>query len=107
LIASNDPADDGDRALVAERFVAEVPHFDEEHEGWVMERSVELAQAFGGPSAIPGLVSRLTLPADPSQSNLDARVNAIDALARITGWDARTPDRAIEDVAADYISACK
>jgi hypothetical protein len=107
LIASNDPADEGDRALVAERFVAEVPYFDEAYERWVMERDVELAQAFGGPSAIPGLVSRLTLPADPSQANLDTRVTAIDALARITGWDARTPDRPIEDVAADYISACR
>ena len=87
------------------RFAAAVPHFDEPFHGWVMERHVDLARFLGTPAMIAGLLTRLAVTA-PDRSKLDARVNAVDALARITGWDARA-GASIEDAAARYLAACK
>ncbi len=95
----------GDRQLFAERFAAAVPHFDDAFAWWVMERYVDLARYLGSPATIPGLLTRLTF-ATPDRSKVDAREGAVDALARITGWDART-GATIEQAAARYLVECK
>jgi hypothetical protein len=94
-----------DRRLFTDRFAAAVPHFDDDFYWWVMERYIDLARHLGTPATIPGLLTRLTF-AKPDRSKLDARADALDALARITGWDAR-PGASPEAAAARYLAACK
>ncbi len=94
-----------DRALFAERFNVSVAHFDEPFYWWVMERYVELARYFGTRAIIPGLLTRLVV-ATPDRSKVDARTDALEALALITGWDAR-PGVSVEDAAAAYRRECK
>jgi hypothetical protein len=96
---------DADRKLFAERFNAAVPHFDDEYFWWVMERYVDLARELGTNATIAGLLTRLVV-AKPDRSKVDARADALDALARITGWDAR-PGNTVEEAASAYLSGCK
>jgi len=97
---------DADRALFAERFAAAVPHFDDEFSWWVMERFVDLARFVGDRTTIPGLLTRMTVT-KPDRSKVDARTAAIDALAKITGWDARVPKASDEEVGKRYLAGCK
>ena len=99
------PASDDDRALFAARFIAAVPHFDEEFYWWVMESYVDLTRFLGDERAIEGLLTRMTI-VKPDRSKRDARVHAVEALARITGWDARS-DTSIERAAKAYVATCK
>ncbi|MBA2541141.1 MAG: hypothetical protein H0V17_15985, partial [Deltaproteobacteria bacterium] len=102
--AAGTPATD-DRALFTERFNAAVPRFDADFSWWVMERFVELARHFGTRAIIPGLLTRLVVT-KPDRSKVDARADALAALAQITGWDART-GVSVEDAAAAYRRECK
>ncbi len=96
-----------DRALFIERFLAAVPHFDDTFYWWVMERYVDLARFLGTRQTIAGLLTRL-LVADPtSRSKVDARADAVDAIANITGWDARDGGRSVEDAALAYLAQCR
>jgi hypothetical protein len=101
---------DPDRALFAERFLAAAPHFDDEYAWWVMERMVDLSRALGSRALIPALLTRLVVD-EPTRSRVDARRDAVDALARITGWDARGGPAGArssdEDAAAAYLAACR
>lgn len=99
-------ADDDDRRFFAAAFVAAVPHFDDDYAWWVMERYVDLARYLGTPPVIAGLLTRLVVPAKANRSHLDARTNALDALAKITGWDART-GKSVAEAARAYLDACK
>jgi hypothetical protein len=94
-----------DRLLFAERFNADVPHFDDEFHWWVMERFVSLARFLGSPRVIAGLVTRLTIR-EPDRSRVDARADALAALATITGWDARDGGKSEEDAALLYRAEC-
>lgn len=94
-----------DRKLFEERFVAAVPYFDTDSFWWVMERYVELARDFGTRVVIGGLLTRLVIT-DPDRSKLDARVDALEAIARISGWDAR-PGVTVEAAAAAYLRECR
>lgn len=103
-------ADDDDRAFFAASFAAAVPHFDDDYFWWVMERYVDLARFLGTPATIRGLLTRLTLPAKANRSQIDARADALDALAKITGWDARkgkSSPQALSAAAKAYLAACK
>jgi hypothetical protein len=97
---------DDDRALFAERFAASVPHFDDQLYWWVMERYVDLARFLGNRTTIAGLLTRLVVTED-DRSKVDARTDAIEALANITGWDARTPKASDEEVGKRYLAGCK
>jgi hypothetical protein len=99
------PATEDDRRLFAERFAAAVPHFDDQLSWWMTERYVELARYLGSPPTLAGLLTRLVVK-QPDRSKLDARANAIAAIAGITGWDARTSSN-MEEAAARYLAACK
>jgi hypothetical protein len=100
-------ADDDDRAFFAASFTAAVSHFDEDFSWWVMERYVDLARFLGTPAVIGGLLTRLTLPAKADRSKIDARADALDALAKITGWDARKSTASPEAAAKAYLDTCK
>jgi hypothetical protein len=99
-------ADDDDRAFFAASFVAAVPHFDDGGYWWVMERYVDLARFLGTRAVIGGLLTRLTVPAKADRSKIDARADALDALAKITGWDARK-GKSVDTAAKAYLDACK
>ena len=103
--AAGTPSDD-DRALFNARFAASVPHLDDPFYWWVTERLVDLARYLGSPATITGLLTRLTV-AKPDRSKLDTRANAVDALARITGWDARSGGRSVADAAKLYLAECQ
>ena len=100
-------ADQDDRAFFAASFNAAVPHFDDQFYWWVMERYVDLARFLGTPAVIGGLLTRLTVTEPDRRSQVDARADALDALARITGWDARKTTKSVEDAAAAYLAECK
>jgi hypothetical protein len=99
-------ADDDDRAFFAASFAAAVPHFDEDFSWWVMERYVDLARFLGTRAVIGGLLTRLTVTDKANRSKVDARTDALDALAKITGWDARK-GKSVEAAAKAYLDACK
>ncbi len=105
LPTSAGTANDDDRALFAARFTAAVPHFDEQFYWWVMERYVDLARFLGDDRAIEGLLTRMTI-GKSDRSKVDARVNALAALAKITGWDARN-NASVESAAKAYLATCK
>lgn len=98
---------DEDRALFAERFAASVPHFEDEFYWWVMERYVDLARFLGSRATIAGLLTRMLVTKKEDRPRTDARTNAIDALATITGWDARTKGATDEAVGKLYLAECK
>ena len=97
-------ADDDDRSFFAASFNAAVPHFDDSW--WVMERYVDLARFLGTPKIIGGLLTRLSTT-KLDRSAIDARNGAIDALARITGWDARKTTSSVDAAAEAYLKACR
>jgi hypothetical protein len=103
-MAGVDPTPE-DRDLFAARFRAAVPHFDDEYGWWVMERYVGLARFLGTPATISGLLTRLAIKGT-DRSKVDARADAIAALAYITGWDAREGGRSVEEAAARYLAEC-
>jgi hypothetical protein len=106
LASTKTPADAVDQALFADRFNAMVPFFDEPFHWWVMESYVDLARFLGTPKVIAGLLTRLTIPKPGDRSRTDARRDALEALANITGWDAR--NNVTEDEAAkQYLARCR
>jgi len=107
LASGKAPVDDVDRALFADRFVAAVPSFDEPYHWWVMERYVDLARFLGTPKLIAGLLTRMKVPDPNDRSHVDARRDALEALANITGWDARKPSGSDADAAAAYLKECR
>ncbi|MCC6559076.1 MAG: hypothetical protein IT372_39635 [Polyangiaceae bacterium] len=100
------PTDD-DHAFFSARFNESMPAFDEEPH--VMAGFVSLARYFGDAAIIPGLIARLT-PRSPARRELAARDDALEALARITGWDARRDEqgraRSPELAAAAILEEC-
>lgn len=106
LPANTNPADHDDRLFFAASFNAAVPQFDQPFSWWVMERYVDLARFLGTPAVIGGLLTRLANP-KTDRSAVDARADAVDAIARITGWDARAGGKSVEDAAKAYLNACR
>jgi hypothetical protein len=98
-----------DRAHFAERLADGQTRFDDDFTWWVMERVVGMACSFGSPPVIPMLLSRLA-PQKRNRSSVDAEKDALEAIAGISGWDVRLDEnggeRAVEDVARDYLSEC-
>ncbi len=99
------PTPDVDRALFAERFVADAPHFDDPFYWWVKESLVEMAITLGTPATIPGLVTRLSVRKKDDRSEVDTRADAVKALIQITGWDPK--GKTIEATAAQFAAACR
>lgn len=113
--------EDTDRALFAERWRAARPHFQDEFAWWVRERYVAMASRAGTAELVPDLLAVLqeNAPArgdrEPRTGRLRlragsedrTRVNAVNALAAITGRDlrndARRAPRPIDEVAAAYL----
>ena len=87
------------------RFNSAAPHFDDQFYWWVKERYVDLARYLGTSATVRGLLTRLAT-SKPGRSESDTRANAVDALARITGWDAREGGASVEDAAARYLAEC-
>lgn len=96
-----------DRALFSDRFNAAVPHFDDAFYWWVMERYVDLARSLGTPKVIGGLLTRLTVKDPQDRSQVDARADALQALANITGWNALADHPTAEAAAAEYLAHCR
>jgi hypothetical protein len=93
---------DEDRAFFVDRFLAS---FGPEQGWWVRERFLALASRLGTAELIPAL---LTAAAKPEGRE---PVQAINALAAITGWDIRYDGqgnpRPPADVAREYASECE
>jgi hypothetical protein len=93
---------DEDRAFFVDRFLAS---FGPEQGWWVRERFLALASRLGTPELIPAL---LTAAAKPEGRE---PVQAINALAAITGWDIRYDGkgkpRPPVEVAREYASECE
>lgn len=106
LATTKSAVDADDRALFAERFNATVPNFDKPFNWWVMERYVDLARFLGSPKVIGGLLTRMTVPKANDRSRVDARRDALEALANITGWDARK-GASEEQAAKQYLASCR
>lgn len=106
LASTKAAIDADDRALFTDRFNAAVPHFDEPFRWWVMERYVDLARFLGTPKVIAGLLTRMTVPKPGDRSRTDARRDALEALANITGWDARKGVTE-EEAAKQYLARCR
>jgi len=105
LATARQPPDATDQALFVERFNSAAPHFDDQFYWWVKERYVDLARYLGTSATVRGLLTRLAT-SKPGRSESDTRANAVDALARITGWDAREGGASVEDAAARYLAEC-
>ena len=104
LAPSTAAADADDKRFFAASFNAAVRFFDEPFSWWVMERYVDMARFLGTPAVIGGLLTRLTVTKPGDRSQTDAREDAVDALAKITGWRSGT---SVEDAAQAYLAACK
>ncbi len=107
LATTKTAVDADDRALFADRFNAAVPSFDKPFHWWVMERYVELARYLGSPKVIAGLLTRMTVADPTKRSPVDARQDALEALANITGWDARKTTATDEQAANEYLARCR
>jgi hypothetical protein len=107
LTPTKDAADADDRAFFADRFNAAIPHFDEDFYWWVMERYVDMARFLGTPKIIAGLLTRMTVADPKDRSHVDARHDALEALANITGWDARKNNATDETAAKAYLAQCQ
>jgi hypothetical protein len=107
LATTKTAVDADDRALFAERFNAAVPQFNDTFSWWVMERYVELARYLGTPKVIAGLLTRMTVKDPNDRSQVDARRDALEALATITGWDARKGGVSEEHAATAYLASCR
>lgn len=103
------PATDDDRAFFAERFNDSARRFDESFHWWVTERYVALSKDLGSTDVARALLTRLEFTKS-DRSKVDARADAVEALARITGWDARVDDAGravkVEDAARAYLDEC-
>jgi hypothetical protein len=103
-------ATDEDRAFFAERFNDTIGRFDDDFHWWVTERYVSMARGLGSPLLVPGLLGRLRVASEDDRSTVDARADALEALARITGWDARADERgaarSATEAAEAYRQAC-
>ena len=66
---------------------------------------MDLTRYLSTSGTIRGLVTRLAT-SKPGRSETDTRADAVDALARITGWDAREGGASVEDAAARYLAEC-
>ena len=104
------PVGDEDRDYFAERFNASAVRFDESFHWWVTERYVALSKDFASPALVRTLLTRLAFT-DSDRSKVDARVDAVEALARITQWDARMDQAghpvSVEQAARSYLDACR
>jgi hypothetical protein len=96
-----------DKEFFARQFNAAVPRFDNDFYWWVMERLVAMAKDLGSAEVIDGLLTRLTVTTK-ERSKVDARADAVAALAAITGWDAtQAGTKTVEQAAASYLAACR
>jgi hypothetical protein len=66
-----------------------------------------MVRLLGTRHVIGGLLTRLDVKDPDDRSKVDARADAVEALANITGWDARKTTKTIEAAAAAYLAACK
>jgi hypothetical protein len=101
------PVSDADRAVFADHFLWERPHFDDDFNWWVKERYVTMARTAGSRPLILGLVSLLR--AGDDRSTQDTTRDALAALAAITGWnarDAKEDTERVEQAIADYRREC-
>jgi hypothetical protein len=71
---------------------------------WANDRLLELAATLGSPQLLPSILPSLDHP------NEATRIRAVNALASITGWDARRDAsgklRELAEVVADYKREC-
>lgn len=96
-----------DKEFFARQFNAAVPRFDTELYWWVMERLVAMAKHLGSAEVIDGLLTRLDVTTQ-ERSKIDARADAVAALAAITGWDATEGGKkTVEQAAASYRATCR
>ncbi len=99
---------DEDRALFADHFLHEAPHFDDDFNWWVKERYVAMAKTVGSRALIVPLVSRLKNQDD--RSTKDTTDDALAAMLTITGWDGaerNNPDPAREHRIDAYRRVCR
>ncbi len=93
---------DEDRAFFVDRFLAT---FGPDQGWWVRERFLALASRLGSVELIPALLGAA------AKTEWREPVQAINALAAITGWDIRYDDqgkpRPPADVAREYASECE
>ncbi len=92
---------DEDRAFFVDRFLA---GFGPEQGWWVRERFLALASRLGNAELIPSLLGAAT------KTEGREPVQAINALASITGWDIRYDERGNPrpptEVASQYVAEC-
>jgi hypothetical protein len=110
--SENVPASERERRFFARQFARASEHFGDETAWWVRELYVELARSLGGPDLVPPLLRQLTPagPAGADPSGERTRASVVEALAAITGWDARRepgrPELTIEEAARAYLDEC-
>lgn len=101
------PLDAGARDLFVDRFLADAPTFDEPFHWWVREDFVSAAGDAGDAHLLPTLTRWLPRPTDGDASSLRTRIEAINAIATLSGddrrFDANGKARGVEEVAESYV----
>lgn len=98
----------GVRELFAQRFWAARDRGDDFGKWFIRERFIALTGAFGGDEHVPELMRSVALDGDASVAR--SRVQAINAIAAITGFDRRYEDGVARDpkvVGEELVAACR
>jgi len=113
---TNAPLSDEMRQFFEARFVAAIPHFNDDYFWWVRERFVQLSAHVATKALIPALLPLLVLPSTtkkPTASDKRTQDEAIEAVVALTGWEPRAPapgsaekPRSNEEVAAELAEQC-
>lgn len=111
------PVDEADRAFFAQRMLATFHTTAVDRRGrpqpswWVRERYLAMATRLGSPALVPLLVSLAEERGSGDGPANRPRVEAVNALAFATGFDARFDEagrpRPLEDVVRDYAAECR
>ncbi len=110
--------DEIDRAQFEARFTAEVRHGGA---WWVRERYTSMASVLGTPRLLPPLLKLLRDNAPMAGAHLErtgalkmragsedrTRVQAMNAITALTGFDARGGPRTVDEASAEYLEACR
>lgn len=97
---------EAESSLFASRYAAALQH---RPAAWVEERLLKMAARLGTPDLLPSLVTLAQVPRDAAPDR--RAVAAVNALAAITGWDARFDTegqpRPLAEVAMAYETECR
>jgi len=98
---------DADRELFAAHISSASQRFNARQYWWVKERYAHMSRIYGSKVLIPLLLKFLPKQKNENRSTEATRAHAVDALSKITGWNARKEKGgSIERAAQAYLTEC-